>query len=157
MNAMGARSATSASARSAITPGARGRLAALVLLVAVAGCARAVSIGTDPSPVYAVEVRNATGTAVNVFYEAGDGERVLGNVQAGATERFVVAGSARPDVRILARSAGGNTYGPYEVRLVAGATRAVVIESAPGAYSRPPNKAPAHADLRRSFGNPPAS
>lgn len=110
------------------------RLPFLALLAALAagGCTRAVSIGSDPSPVYAVAVRNDTGAAINVFYEAGDGERALGNVQPGATERFVVAGSARSDVRIIARAAsGGRTYGPYPVQLVAGETIAVVIRPAP--------------------------
>jgi hypothetical protein len=80
-----------------------------------------------------VEVRNATANAVNVFYSfaAGEGERVLGNVQAGGTEEFVIAGAEGSSVWILGRAASGQgTYGPYSVPLVAGEVRRVVIGGA---------------------------
>ncbi|MEX2611829.1 MAG: hypothetical protein WEA24_18040 [Gemmatimonadota bacterium] len=113
-----------------MSPGARGRLAAVFLLAIVAGCARAVSIGTDPSPVSRVEVRNATTSEVNVFYTFAEGqaERALGNVPAGGTEEFVIAGASGRSVSIIGRTTSGQrSYGPYVVELEAGTTGEVVI------------------------------
>jgi hypothetical protein len=108
---------------------ARLRCAALALLfLFAAGCARAVSVGTDPGPVYAVQVRNSLDRDMIVSYDAGSGPAVLGTVRANSSERFVITSRTATSVRITATDQGGSrSSGPYTVQLQAGATPEVVL------------------------------
>lgn len=107
------------------------RLAAgLLLLFGALGCARAVSIGSDPAPTYTLDVHNATNAPVNVFYLANGAERVLGQVGSADTERFVIAATYGPSVRIIARPlGGGGVYGPYDLLLGEGEVKRVVVSA----------------------------
>ena len=88
-----------------------------------AACARAVSVGTDPSPVYAVQVVNTLGEDMIVSYDAGTGPAILGTVRANGQERFVITSRTATSVRITARNtAGTRSAGPYTVELQPGAT-----------------------------------
>jgi hypothetical protein len=83
--------------RTRLTP-----VTALVIIAALAGCARSVALNTDPGQTYAVSVTNPMPHAMIVSFDDGSGVRLLGTVGAGRTERFVIAGSAAPTVSIVA-------------------------------------------------------
>jgi hypothetical protein len=102
----------------------------LLLLVFLAGCAstRSVQIGSEPGPVYSVDIRNTLSEDMIVSYDDGAGARTLGTVRAGGSERFIIASPARQNVTITARNnAGTQSSGPYQVQLVAGESRAVAL------------------------------
>ncbi len=97
-------------------------------LLALAACARAVEVSSGPAPTYPVSIRNSVGQDAIVAYDDGSGARTLGTVQAGTTERFIIAAPRSTTIAITARSASGTgSWGPYSVSLVAGETQAVVI------------------------------
>jgi hypothetical protein len=106
------------------------RRSALVLLLVTAallgGCSRAVSVGSDTSVAYAVEVRNTLAVDMIVSYDDGSGAHALGAVQGGRTERFIVASPRTTAVTISARNASGTRVsGPFPVQLQAGQTQRV--------------------------------
>lgn len=104
------------------------RIAALALLITGAACSRAVQVGSGPAPTYPIEVRNTLSQDVIVAYDDGGGARTLGTVEAGATERYIIAAPRTMTVSITGRAASGQqTWGPFSVDLQAGSTRSVTI------------------------------
>ena len=94
-----------------------------LLVILTAGCARAVTVGSQPSPDYAVQVRNTLPRDMIVSYDAGSGPAILGTVRANGSERFVIAVRAPGTVTITARDESGSRLsGPYSVQLQAGTT-----------------------------------
>lgn len=110
-------------------------LITMALLVAPAACARAVTVGTGPDPLYAVEVLNNHAEDMIVSYDDGTGAAaVLGTVQPGRTERFLISAPARMLVTITARNVAGSVRsGPYEVTLRASESVSVVLRPGTGA------------------------
>lgn len=76
--------------------------AALLCALTLAGCARSVALDTDPGEAYAIAVTNTMPHAMVVSFDDGSGTRLLGTVGANDDERFVIAGSARSTVSIIA-------------------------------------------------------
>jgi hypothetical protein len=104
-----------------------GAVASIALLI-TASCTRAVSVGSEPRPVFAIQVRNALNEEMIVSYDDGTGARALGSVLAGGTERFVIASAARTTITVSARNAGGTrTAGPYTIQLAPGSTPLVTL------------------------------
>jgi hypothetical protein len=106
--------------------------AAVLLLVicaaAFSACSRGVSVQTQPSPVYAISVENATTDELVVSYDDGSAFRALGTVLPGRSERFIIASSTSPNIEVIARSGqGARSFGPYQVTLRAGTTVPLVI------------------------------
>lgn len=105
-------------------PLARRRTAlALLALVAlaIAGCARGMHVGSEPTPVASIMVENGLGEPMIVSYSDSRGEALLGSVPAGGSERFVIA-SRESSITVRARNAAGSrTAGPYTVQLTPGA------------------------------------
>lgn len=89
--------------------------------VLLAGCSRAVQVGSSTNGVtYAVNVSNISASPLQVSFNDGT-DHFLGTVNAGKTERFVVAGASSQIVSILGRATtGSRTSGPVRVNLVAG-------------------------------------
>lgn len=111
--------------RARVAPARATALAAALLLV---GCARAVEVASGPAPTFPITVRNAVGQDAIVAYDDGSGARTLGTVQAGSTERFIIASPQSTTVSITARStAGTRSWGPFSVALTAGETQSVTI------------------------------
>lgn len=107
---------------------ARALRTALFAGLLLSACSRAVSVNSGPAPTYPISVENAVGRNVIVAYDDGRGARTLGTVQAGRTERFLIASPAVLTVSITARSEGGDrTWGPFPLNLEAGVTRSVTI------------------------------
>jgi len=103
-------------------------LAALVLLIASVACSRAVQVGSGPAPTYPIEVRNTLSQDVIVAYDDGAGVRTLGTVEAGGSERYIIASPRTMTVSITGRATSGQqTWGPFSIDLQAGATRTVTI------------------------------
>lgn len=101
---------------------------ALVIALSLAGCARAVEVSSGPAPTYPITVRNSVGEDAIVAYDDGSGARTLGTVQAGRTERFIIAAPRAMAISISARSTSGTrTWGPFALELAAGETRSVTI------------------------------
>lgn len=101
---------------------------ALVLALSLTGCARAVEVSSGPAPTYPITVRNSVGEDAIVAYDDGSGARTLGTVQAGRTDRFIIAAPRAMSVSISARSTtGSRTWGPFPLELAAGETRSVTI------------------------------
>jgi len=90
------------------------RAAGLILAAAFAltACSRAVSVGSsgpDPAAIaYAVNVTNAAAVDLAVGYDDGSGNRALGLVRAGRTERFIIASPRRTIVRITGATPDGS-------------------------------------------------
>lgn len=106
------------------------RTAVLALLaIMVGGCAgmRKVEVGPSSATTYTVDVTNARNGTVTVSYAAGQAERPLGTVSAGATERFIIASPASTTVTIYARTTTGASVGPYTVSLTAGTPTRLTI------------------------------
>jgi hypothetical protein len=100
----------------------------VLLSIATAGCARAVSVGTEPGPVYAVQVRNTLPRDMIVSYDAGSGPAILGTVRANGSERFVISVRMPGTVSITARDESGTRLsGPYPVQLQSGVTAEVSL------------------------------
>ncbi len=76
--------------------------AALALLAVLAGCSRAVSVQSEPGPAFTMEVVNMQPDALVVSYDDGAGTRLLGTVEAGSTQRFVITSPARTTIRVTA-------------------------------------------------------
>lgn len=104
-------------------------LIALLMAIVAGGCAgmRKVDVGPSSATTYRVDVYNARGGTVTVFYNDGGAERELGTVPAGRTERFIIPSPATTTVTIRARTAGGTTLGPYTVALTAASPARVTI------------------------------
>lgn len=102
-------------------------LALLAVLVAVAGC-RAVEVGGPSPETYAVNITNARSQAMTVSFDDGTGPQLLGTVEAGRSERFVVAGARSPTVTIIATSVSGGTTLRQTVTLQAGETVNIKLE-----------------------------
>lgn len=100
----------------------------LIALALIAGCARAVTVGSEPGPVYRIQVINSLDHDMIVSYDAGGGPAVLGTVRAGRSEHFVITSRATTSINVTARdAAGSHTVGPYAVQLEAGATPEVTL------------------------------
>jgi uncharacterized lipoprotein YajG len=100
----------------------------LVALLLLAGCSRGMSVGSpEPTRTYSISVTNQTNVALVVSYNDGRADAILGSVSAGATERFVIAGSTSPTVTVRGTAAGGRTSGPYTVTLTPGITQTVIL------------------------------
>jgi hypothetical protein len=98
-------------------------LAGLLAAVTLQGCARPLSVGSEPSPTYRIAVSNTMPDEMIVSYNDGRGPRLLGAVPAGRVETFVVGGAASPGITISARdSTGTRTFGPAPVQLLLGET-----------------------------------
>ena len=101
------------------------RFAPLVILLVLSSC-RTVSVSSDPSPTYSINVANETGVAMIVSYNDGRGDAVLGTVPANRTERFIIAAPRNTSVTVRAVSENGSrSAGPYTVSLVAGTAQSV--------------------------------
>ena len=103
------------------------RAVPLLLALTTAACARGIEVGSPaPSQTYGVSIVNETSVALIVSYNDGRGDAILGNVAAGATERFIIAAPASTSVTIRGASANtSRTAGPVSVTLVAGSTQTV--------------------------------
>jgi hypothetical protein len=102
-------------------------LSLLAGLVLVLGCARAVEVGSA-APSYPIRVQNSAAADLIVSYDDGSGPRTLGTVQAGRTERYIIASPGRLTITVQGRSAdGGVTSGPHTVELRTGDPPTVVL------------------------------
>lgn len=104
--------------------------AALLTLPVAAGCAsmRSVSVGSDSTDTYAIEVTNTRSYTMTVYWTDGGNAKDLGPVGAGRRERFIIAGASSNTISVGAREAAGTrTAGPYTVTLQAGVTRQVTL------------------------------
>ncbi|HUG41878.1 MAG TPA: hypothetical protein VMM12_15420 [Longimicrobiales bacterium] len=102
-------------------------LVALLCAATLVGCARSVTLDTDPGETYAVSVVNPMPHAMIVSFDDGSGARLLGTVGAGRTERFVIAGSANTTVSIIARDEAETHTVRKTVVLRAGSTVEVLL------------------------------
>lgn len=102
---------------------------AAVALIALTGCARGITVGSPaPTTTYSVSVQNVTSVDLIVSYNDGSGDALLGTVRTGATERFVIAGSAASSIRVSGVAVSGSrTSGPYTVSLIPGRTQTVIL------------------------------
>lgn len=99
--------------------------AGLMLVLALAGCARGMAVGSEPRPVHSITVQNDLAEAMIVSYTDARGDAILGTVTAGGSERFIIA-SPESTVTVRARNAAGTrTAGPYTVTLTAGTAQLV--------------------------------
>lgn len=107
----------------------RARIVAFfVAFLTIAGCARTVTVGSEPGPAYDLTVTNSLAEDMIVSYDVGTGPAVLGTVRAGGSERFVIASQTATSITVTARSADGErTSGPYTVQLQAGTTPEVTL------------------------------
>jgi hypothetical protein len=105
------------------------RAAALILLaVAATGCARAMSVGTEPSPTYRLDIVNETAEAMLISYDDGRGTRLLGSVPPGRSDSFILAAQTERTIRVTARNVQGTrTLGPWEVTLSTAQPAAVTL------------------------------
>ena len=106
------------------------KLRSLLILLAVltlSSCARGISVGSaTPAETFSISVENLTGTTMVVSYDDGRGNATLGTVEAGSTERFIIAAPATQTVTVRGTPiTGSRTSGPYTVTLVAGTTQQV--------------------------------
>jgi uncharacterized lipoprotein YajG len=105
------------------------RFITLAAALLVGGCARGINVGsTPPTATYSITVENQTGVAMVVTYNDGRSDAILGSVAAGASERFIIAGSTATSISVRGAAASGNrTSGPYDVTLAAGSPRTVIL------------------------------
>jgi hypothetical protein len=94
-------------------------LALMLVLLATAGCARAIEVNSEPSTVYAIEVHNPQSVDMIVS---------LGTVRADERERFVIAAPPTPRITVTGRSSAGRVAGPIVVELRLGTTSAVTLQ-----------------------------
>ena len=99
----------------------------LLTLLALTGCARGMSVGSStPADTFSINVQNMTGLTMVVTYDDGRGDAMLGTVNAGATERFIIAAPATQTVSVRGEAVSGSRRsGPYTVTLVAGTAQTV--------------------------------
>lgn len=102
------------------------RRIALFALLAAAAC-RAVAVESDPpGTTYGLEVENATAAALVVSWRDDAGTHRLGTVQAGQTQRFVVAGATGEAITVTASDVSGmRATRPRTVTLRPGVTTSV--------------------------------
>ena len=100
----------------------------LILLV-LSACSRGIDVGSStPAETFSINVQNATGVTMVVTYDDGRGDAMLGTVDAGATERFIIAAPATRTVSVRGEAASGSRRsGPYTVTLVAGTPQTVQL------------------------------
>ncbi|HSJ23442.1 MAG TPA: hypothetical protein VK929_02080 [Longimicrobiales bacterium] len=95
----------------------------LALTVLLAGCVRALDVGSEPSPVYRLTVANDLAEEMIVSTSDSQGTSLLGAVPPGRAETFVVAGTRGAAISVTARNAtGSRTVGPLQVTLALGET-----------------------------------
>jgi hypothetical protein len=95
----------------------------------LSGCAsmRGVSVGSDSSATYAVEVTNTMPHSMNIAWSDGGEEKTLGSVGSGRAERFIVAGAKSSQITLTARDANRTHSRTIPVDLVAGTTQRVTV------------------------------
>lgn len=76
----------------------------LVLATLLCACSHAMHAETNPERTYAIAVENPLAQPMVVSYDDGTGTRLLGTVNAGQTERFVLAGAQSPEITVSAVS-----------------------------------------------------
>ncbi|CAN5633835.1 hypothetical protein BH23GEM9_BH23GEM9_05860 [soil metagenome] len=102
--------------------------ALLTLALLLAGCARAMQVGSEPGPVYRLAVQNQFAEPMIVSYADSRGQGLLGTVPAGRTEHFTIANPATLSISVTARNAAGSrSAGPFAVQLVAGEAQTVLL------------------------------
>lgn len=100
----------------------------LLLAVAASACARGVDFEPDPGAATAINVINEMPHAMIVWFDDGEGERLLGTVSAGTTDRFVIAGTGATTVSVVARDEGTTHTVRRTVTLVPGGSVDVRLE-----------------------------
>lgn len=112
----------------------RRRLAPLLPLVALilavgAACAGAggIEFETDPRQTQAINVINQLAHPMVIWFDDGDGERLLGTVAAGSRDRFVIAEPGVSTLSVVARDEAQTETVRRTVTLVPGGTVDVVI------------------------------
>lgn len=106
----------------------RGRAAVLaplfaLIVILLAGCVRALDVGSEPGPVYRLTVANDLTEEIIVSTGDAQGASLLGAVPAGRSETFVIAGARSAEISVTARNATGTrTVGPLPVMLSLGQT-----------------------------------
>jgi hypothetical protein len=83
----------------------RSPLLALVplLMVATVACAPGMELDTDPRQTQAINVINDLTHPMIIWFDDGTGERLLGTVAAGSTDRFVLGGAGPMTLSVIAR------------------------------------------------------
>jgi hypothetical protein len=99
----------------------------LLPFLILSGCARGMTVGSSsPAETYSINVENMTGVTMVVSYDDGRGSAILGTVNAGTTERFIIAAPATQTVTVRAEAVGGGrSSGPHTVTLIAGQPQTV--------------------------------
>ncbi len=82
-----------------------------------AACSRAVAVESQPGIAYTVVVQNDAGQPLVVSYEDSRGSALLGTVDAGATQRFVISSPSSASVTIVGRPKDGGTTFQKQVTL----------------------------------------
>ena len=101
----------------------------LFTLLFISGCSRGMSVGSStPAETFSINVQNTTGVSMVVSYDDGRGAAILGTVDAGATERFIIAAPATLTISVRGEAVSGSRRsGPYTVSLAAGTPRTVLL------------------------------
>ncbi|MEJ2677721.1 MAG: hypothetical protein P8174_01445 [Gemmatimonadota bacterium] len=79
-------------------------VSSLALATVLGACSHAMHAETNPERTYAIAVENPLAEAMAVSYDDGTGSRLLGMVEAGQTERFVLAGAQSSEITLTAVS-----------------------------------------------------
>jgi uncharacterized lipoprotein YajG len=108
-------------------PTLRRTLLLLSILLVASGCARGMSVGSStPAETFSISVHNMTSVTMAVTYDDGRGDAMLGTVNAGATERFIIAAPATRTISVRGEAVSGSRRsGPYTVTLVAGTPQSI--------------------------------
>jgi hypothetical protein len=103
------------------------RFLLLLVVITLTGCSRGMSVGSPaPAETFSISVQNQTGVTMVVSYNDGRGDAILGTVDAGGTERFIIAAPAVQTITVRgAATSGSRSSGPHSVTLVAGTTQTV--------------------------------
>lgn len=75
----------------------------VLLMVATYACAGGLEVDSEPRPTRALNVTNDLAHPMIVWFDDGDGERLLGTVAARSTERFVLGDIAAGTLSVIAR------------------------------------------------------
>jgi hypothetical protein len=78
----------------------------ILALMTASACGPAMELDTDPRQVQAINVTNALSHPMIVWFDDGTGERLLGTVAAGSTDRFVLGDTPAGTVSVIARDEG---------------------------------------------------
>lgn len=100
---------------------------ALGLLLASA-CARPLDLDPDLHQTHAVNIVNSMAGPMVVWFDDGSGERLLGTVAAGSSDRFVIAGTDATTITVVARDEGRTQTVRRTVTLVPGETVRVQLD-----------------------------